>query len=103
MGALIVKRYPTVLFAKAADHTYVECGTGAKARRCLGGKSGGTVLRQGHGSTKRADSIAQPDEKAGIECYLLNGGLPSGSQSEGRLRARRERPRRQPEPTISDR
>jgi hypothetical protein len=31
MGTLVVKYYPSKLFANAADHTYVECGTGAKA------------------------------------------------------------------------
>lgn len=73
MGILIVKRYPTKLFLKAADHTYVECGTGKKAWSCWGGKKGGTTLRKAPGSTKRADKIAQPNEKAGIKCYLING------------------------------
>jgi hypothetical protein len=73
MGTLIAMSYPTPLFANAADHTYVKCGTGKKAWGCWGGKSGGTELRQGTGSTKRADKIAQPDEKAGIKCYLING------------------------------
>lgn len=65
--------YPTTLFAKQADHTYVKCGTGKKAWSCWGGKKGGSELRRGTGSTKRADKIAQPDEKAGIKCYLING------------------------------
>jgi len=65
--------YPTKLFANQADHTYVKCGTGGKAWGCWGGKSGGKQLRQGSGSTKRADCIAQPDEKANIKCYLVNG------------------------------
>lgn len=73
MGILVAKRYPTNLFLKLADHTYVECGTGKKAWGCWGGKTGGTVLRQAPGSTKRADKIAQPDEKANIKCYLING------------------------------
>jgi len=73
MGALIVMAYPTALFAKQADHTYVKCGTGKKAWGCWGGKSGGSELRRGSGSTKRADKIAQPDERAGIKCYLING------------------------------
>lgn len=73
MGTLVVKRYPTVLFAKLADHTYVECGNGGKGWKCWGGKTGGNVLRQGPGSTTQADCIAQPDEKAGIRCYLVNG------------------------------
>jgi hypothetical protein len=25
MGLLVAKKYPTTLFLKAADHTYVEC------------------------------------------------------------------------------
>lgn len=73
MGTLIAKAYPTELFAKLADHTYIECGTGKKGWRCWGGKSGGSELRRGEGSTGRADKIAQPDEKAGIKCYLING------------------------------
>jgi len=73
MGTLVVKRYPTNLFLKLADHTYVECGTGKKAWKCWGGKEGGMVLREAPASTKRADMIAQPDEKAGIACYLING------------------------------
>ena len=73
MGTLIAKRYPTKLFLKLADHTYVECGTGGKAWGCWGGKTGGTVLRQAPGSTKRADKIAQPNEKANIKCYLISG------------------------------
>lgn len=72
MGELIVKYYPTKLFLKAADHTYVECGR-EKAWSCWGGKTGGTTLRQAASSTKRADKIAQPNEKAGIKCYLING------------------------------
>lgn len=73
MGTLIAMAYPTALFAKQADHTYVKCGTGKKAWSCWGGKTGGKELRRGTGSTKRADKIAQPDEKAGIKCYLING------------------------------
>lgn len=73
MGTLIAMAYPTTLFAKQADHTYVKCGTGKKAWGCWGGKKGGSELRRGTGSTKRADKIAQPDEKAGIKCYLING------------------------------
>ena len=73
MGILVAKRYPTKLFLKLADHTYVECGTGKKAWGCWGGKTGGTALRQAPGSTKRADRIAQTDEKANIKCYLING------------------------------
>ena len=30
-------------------------------------------MRRSTGSTQRADKIAQPDEKAGIKCYLING------------------------------
>jgi len=73
MGILVAKRYPTKMFLKLADHTYVECGTGKKAWGCWGGKTGGTTLRKATGSTSRADKIAQPDEKAGIKCYLING------------------------------
>lgn len=73
MGTLIAMKYPTTLFLKAADHTYVKCGTGAKAWGCWGGKSGGTELRRGTGSTRRADAIAGSKERAGITCYLVNG------------------------------
>jgi hypothetical protein len=73
MGALVVRHYPTKLFLKAADHTYVECGAGAKGWACWGGKTGGTFLRAATGSTRRAGAIAEPDEKAGITCYLVNG------------------------------
>jgi hypothetical protein len=73
MGVLIAWRYPTVLFARLADHTYVSCGTGGKAWSCWGGKTGGTAFVQGTGSTMRADAIAQPDERANIKCYLVNG------------------------------
>jgi hypothetical protein len=66
-------RYPTKLVADLADHTYVKCGTGGKAWGCWGGKTGGTELRRGTGSTKRADAIAEADERAGIKCYLING------------------------------
>lgn len=72
-GQLVAKHYPTSLFLKAADHTYVECGTGKKGWGCWGGKTGGKVLRVGNGSTKRADAIAQSNERAGITCYLING------------------------------
>ncbi len=73
MGTLVAMRYPTAAFANLADHTYVQCGTGGKAWGCWGGKSGGSVLRQGSGSTNRADAIAESDERAGITCYLING------------------------------
>lgn len=73
MGTLVVMRYPSKLFADLADHAYVECGTGGKAWACWGGKSGGTTLRRSAGSTKRADAIAAPNERAGITCYLVNG------------------------------
>ena len=73
MGTLVVRHYRTSLFANLADHTYVECGTGGKAWACWGGKSGGTVLRRSTGSTKRANAIARPNERAGIRCYLING------------------------------
>lgn len=73
MGAIAVMRYPTKLFAELADHTYVQCGTGGKAWNCWGGKTGGTELRRGMGSTKQADAIAERNERAGINCYLING------------------------------
>ena len=73
MGTLVVKKYPTSLFAGQADHTYVECGTGGKGWSCWGGKTGGTEYRRGAGSTLRADVIAEPNERAGIKCYLVNG------------------------------
>lgn len=73
MGVLALLHYPTELFLKAADHTYVECNSGAVGWRCWGGKTGGALLRHAPGSTKRADDIAEPDEKAGVQCYLVNG------------------------------
>lgn len=73
MGTLVAYRYPTNLLARLADHTYVACGTGGKAWACWGGKTGGTALRSGPGSTQRADAIAQPNERARITCYLING------------------------------
>ena len=73
MGLLVAKKYPTKLFLDAADHTYVECGNGGKGWKCWGGKSGGTEFNRGTGSTKRADCIAKPNERAGITCYLVNG------------------------------
>lgn len=73
MGTLVAFRYPTQLFLKLADHTYVACGTLGKAWGCWGGKTGGTELRRAPGSTRRADAIAEPNERAGITCYLING------------------------------
>lgn len=73
MGTLVAFRYPTQLFLKLADHTYVACGTLGKSWGCWGGKTGGTELRRAPGSTRRADAIAEPDERAGITCYLING------------------------------
>lgn len=73
MGTLIALKYPTNLFGRLADHTYVECGSGAVGWSCWGGKTGGTSFRSGTASTNRANSIAQPDEKANIKCYLING------------------------------
>ena len=73
MGMLVAKHYPTILLGKTADHTYVECGTGARGWSCWGGKTGGTFLRSGSGSTNQADAIAGPSERAGITCYLING------------------------------
>jgi hypothetical protein len=73
MGRLVARRYPTKVFATLADHTYVECGTGGKAWSCWGGKTGGTALVGGDGSTLRADQIAGANERGGITCYLING------------------------------
>lgn len=73
MGTLIAWHYPTNLFLRLADHTYVTCGNGSVRWSCWGGKQGGSALRQGGGSTNRANAIAEPDERAGITCYLING------------------------------
>lgn len=73
MGTLVGYHYASTLFLKLADHTYVACGTLGKAWACWGGKTGGAPLRQAPGSSKRADAIAEPDERAGITCYLVNG------------------------------
>ena len=73
MGDLVAMRYPTQMLANLADHTYVTCGTGGKAWSCWGGKTGGNELRRAAGSTKRADEIAEPNERGGITCYLVNG------------------------------
>lgn len=73
MGQLVVMHYPTVIAGGAADHTYVMCGTGGKAWSCWGGKTGGSPLRSGSGSTRQANAIAGPQERAGITCYLING------------------------------
>jgi len=73
MGVLVVRRYPITQLAQAADHTYVECGTGAKGWSCWGRKTGGDYLRAAPGSTRRADAIAEANERAGITCYLING------------------------------
>ncbi|WP_265211976.1 hypothetical protein [Herbaspirillum lusitanum] len=92
MGILVAKKYKTQMFLNFADHTYVECGTGAKAWSCWGGKSGGTAFNQGIGSTKRANAIAKPNERAGITTYLIDGVchqaanrilFPSGIQVAG--------------------
>ena len=73
MGTLIAMHYPTTLALGAADHTYVRCGTGGKSWSCWGEKTGGKVLRSAAGSTLRADTIATPNERARITCYLVNG------------------------------
>lgn len=92
MGTLLAKHYPTKVFLGLADHAYVECGTQAVGWGCWGGKTGGTVLRSAPGSTNRANSIAQPDERANIKCYAINGVchqaanrilLPAGITVEG--------------------
>jgi hypothetical protein len=75
MGTLIAMAYSTPLFADQADHTYVMCGAGGKAWGCWGGTSSPAEreIRRGEGSTLRADAIAEPNERAGIKCYLING------------------------------
>ena len=73
MGTLVAMHYPTKLAFGAADHTYVMCGNGGKAWSCWGGQTGGAVLRSGSGSTSQADAIAEPNERAGVTCYLING------------------------------
>lgn len=73
MGTLIGKAYPTQMFLGLADHTYVECGTGAIGWGCWGGKTGGREIVRGTGSTNQANAIATPNERAGITCYGING------------------------------
>ena len=73
MGTLIAVKYPTKLFLKLFDHTYVMCGTGRVRWPCWGGSSGGTAFRSATGSTMRAALIAGADGRAGIACYLVNG------------------------------
>ena len=73
MGTLIAYAYPTNLFARLADHTYVACGTGARRWSCWGGDTGGDEIARGTGSTQRADAIAGRKDRAGITCYLVNG------------------------------
>lgn len=73
MGTLIAYAYPTNLFARLADHTYVACGTGARRWSCWGGNTGGSEIARGNGSTQRADAIAGNKDRAGITCYLVNG------------------------------
>lgn len=72
MGVLVAKKYPTKLALGLADHTYVECTEG-KGWSCWGDKTGGTALRSAHGSTRRADAIAEPNERAAVKCYAING------------------------------
>lgn len=73
MGTLVAVKYPTWLFLKLFDHTYVMCSTGAVRWSCWGGKTGGQQFKRGTASTLRAGMIADWDEKAGIRCYLING------------------------------
>lgn len=73
MGTLRIMHYRSPITLKLADHTYVICGTGARAWGCFGGKTGGTEARHGDGSTHRADVIAEPNEHGGLKCYLING------------------------------
>lgn len=73
MGVLVARKYPTKIALGLADHTYVECGTGARAWGCFGGKQGGSAFRSHGGSTRQADAISGPDEHSGLKCYLING------------------------------
>jgi hypothetical protein len=73
LGKLVAMAYSSSLFANLADHTYVACGTGAVTWKCWGGNANGNEIGSAEGSTARADSIAQPDQKANICCYLVNG------------------------------
>ena len=75
MGTLAAKKYSTAVVLGLADHTYVSCHImeDTKAWGCWGGKAGGNMLRNGVGSTLRADVIAEPDERAGVTCYGING------------------------------
>jgi len=73
MGTLIGKAYH--ILSGAADHTYVECGTGKVGWSCWGGKTGGQELAgaRGTGSTNQANAIAGANERGGITCYAING------------------------------
>lgn len=73
MGTLLIRRIPAFFNQNKADHTYVECGTGRRAWSCWGRKAGGRALTVGSGSTVRADTIAEPNERGGITCYAING------------------------------
>lgn len=74
MGTLVIKCYPAFFSRdKVMDHAYVECGTGLRAWSCWGGKAGGNAIAVGAGSTRRANRIARPDERANIRCYAING------------------------------
>lgn len=73
MGTLVAWHYPLAILGNQGDHTYVACGNGGKAWSCWGGKTGGTRLRSAPGSTLRADAIAEPNERANVKCYLVNG------------------------------
>lgn len=73
MGTLVGLAKTTWLAARGADHTYVQCGSGAIAWGCWGSKAGGRIINSGPGSTKQADAIAGLDERAGITSYLVNG------------------------------
>jgi hypothetical protein len=75
MGKLTAMAYPTKLFLKLADHTYVVACNGVNGWSCWGGTSGdgSHALGSGAGSTKRADAIAGADQRGGITCYLING------------------------------
>ena len=61
MGTIIAVKYPTKLFLKFFDHTYVMCGTGKVRWPCWGGSTGGTAFRRASASTMRAALIAGAD------------------------------------------
>lgn len=66
-------RMPIQQLGNRADHTYVKCSTGRARWGCFGPRRGGSRLKQGRGSTRRANQIAGSDGRANLRCYLVNG------------------------------